>query len=176
MLLSISFFPNCFFLLFLVWSYFLFPFLHFFEFYSELYLLFFFSILISSLLVLLLISYFILPLLSHFLIEDAFGGFVPYVLVLFVWPICTCCCLWFCSIASISYNLFFALLAMFLLHLLAEWKVFLMVDWIFFKALPWIFSSCCISTLDNFFQASIPYRRTGIKHVSNSFSFPLTLF
>ena len=80
------------------------------EFYSELYLLVFFSTLTSSLLLSLPISYLILLLLSTLSRRRCFSGFALFVLV-FVWQIYPCCYLWYCGIASMSYNLFFALLA-----------------------------------------------------------------
>ena len=61
-----------------------------------------------------------------------------FVLVLFVWPIYPCCCiyLWYCGGASTSYNLFFALLAILLAQLLVQYnKGLLLVDWISFLRL-----------------------------------------
>ena len=59
------------------------------------------------------------PLQSLFLLSSLsswkhFGGFGLFVLVLFVWPICSCCYLQYCGIPSVSYNLFFAMLAILL--------------------------------------------------------------
>ena len=111
------------FLLFLVWSYFPFPFFSFLEFYSELCPLLFFSTLISSLLLVLLISYLVFLLLSSLSHRRCFGNFVLFLLVLFVWPICRCCYLWYYGIVSMSHNLFFVLLAILLSQLLVQYEV-----------------------------------------------------
>ena len=122
-----SFLSHLFSLPLLVCSYFSFSFLLCLEFYSKLYLIF--STFIFSLLLLPLILYLVLLLLSWICCRRYFGGFVLFFIVLFVWQICPCCCLWCCDTASISYNLFFVLLVILLSQLLVQYKV-LLVDWI----------------------------------------------
>ena len=139
MLLCIPFLATCLLLLFLFivliyWSYFSVTSLPFLEFYSKLYLSFFFSTLISSLLLLLLILYLILLLLSSLSHRRCFGSFVHFVLILFVWSIYPCRYLWNCDIASMRYNLFFALLAL-LYQLLVQYTLLLLVNWIYFLRL-----------------------------------------
>ena len=64
-----------------------------------------------------------MPSLSH---RRCFSGFALFVLVIFVSPIYPCCYLWYCGIASMSYNLSFALLDTLLSQLLVQYKVLLL--------------------------------------------------
>ena len=150
MLLCIPFFPTSLLLQVLAWSHFLFYILLFLEFYSELYILLFSSTLISSLLLLLLILYLILLLLSSYSHRRCFGDFTLFVLVLFVWPIYPCYYLWYCSMASMSYSLSSALLAILLSQLLVQYKLLLLVEWISFLRLYLEFSlnvECLLLTI-----------------------------
>ena len=70
-------------------------------------------------------------ILSSISQSRCFGGFALFVLVLFVWSIYPCCYV-YCDIASMSYNLFFALLVTLLSQLLVQHRVLLLVDWISF--------------------------------------------